>query len=138
MDMRDCKKTDTTLYLLPLLGYSKDVIIDDHPFINAYIDNGSIAVEYEYPLGNDTESPLEIIEFNDAIQIAYQHFIRGHYSRISERHKQTILKFWNAENKSQLYYVLYPSEYLYETTGEVIEGLEIKPKPDLRVELLNP
>jgi hypothetical protein len=126
------KRTNTTLFLLPLLGISRSYLTNHNDwFINAYLNEDSIELIYKYQSVNVSEYKM----FTPAVEETIKYFSEGKYSKIANHHKQTILNFWNSKKGSRLYNILYPENFHLETTGRAINA-EIWPKPNMEEETL--
>ena len=134
MDLKDySKRTNTALFLLPLVGnnFSKEDL--DENYVNTFLitdknpkEEGKIHI-----VGKHTEASV------DVPKEAYNKFTNGDYKDFSEREKQKILAFWKASNNSRLYTILYPKDYVYESYGLLIDNINIWPKPDIEKETFN-
>jgi len=110
MDIIDIKKSKSTIFILPLLypeiKYT-DVLFEH--FINCFI--------------SDVNSPLPdkslIIEFDDnicrfrlpeEILEEYYKILHSQYSKLSNESKKNILYFWQVEEDSYLYSILYKTQ----------------------------
>ena len=143
------KYTNTTKFILPLLFDEKARYheIFNNFFINAYIadmanketddrihllfaDYPSLKIqqtlpdtitEYEYKDGFVLIYPLALEWEED-----YEKLIRGEYSTISEKAKNRILSFWEEDNTTLMWGVLYKEgksvqKYVQEVTGDTME-----------------
>jgi len=141
-------RTDTTRFLVPLLGIPRE-IIDTDSFVNAYLytfDNvvkkyciiliyTKIKEDFEikkYP-GFNIQGYIGYIFYID--RIVYDRFIKGKYSKFTDEEKQQILKFWNLNKYSRMYSILHPSDYMFElgmpyTHNHLVHNREIWPKPN--------
>lgn len=127
MDMKLFKK-DSTLFLLPLIGISKNKIFTKN-FITTYVrdyrfpevDN-VIILEYSkstseldelcyYCKIENKDSVLYFYELDTLYLEDYTNFLDGKYSKLSNEAKQAILKFWGSTKISLLYGILYKTNY---------------------------
>jgi hypothetical protein len=138
MDILKKNKTSTSQFLMPLLFENKQfnkIIPDYDTFINAYIadfdkpkhDNRIILVfktkQKDLPELNridsytkkvkDAEVHCYVYDIPDDLSENYTHWLLGKYSLMTDRAKKIILNFWECDNKTLLYGVLYK-------TGEVV------------------
>lgn len=130
MDVIKYKYTNTTKFILPLLfkdndkyyelfqnffinSYIADIrnkenddkihlVFADYPSLNLQKKLANPITEYQYGEGYVLVYPLENKWIDD-----YTKIITGCYSKISEEAKQRIISFWNEEDDSVLYGVLY-------------------------------
>jgi len=125
--------TDTTRFLLPLLGFTKEQVINED-FINAYLytknfiaeDNLIILVYKE----EQQYLELEVVYRNgyyyyfvDIRPKTYKRFIDGKYSQLEYSEKRTILDFWNLDKPSKMHNILFPATHLQESFNLVGKGL---------------
>ena len=107
MDIINNKKSKSTIFILPLLypGIQFTDVLTDN-FINCFISD----IRYQ-DLGNGL-----VIEFdNDIVRFSipkdiykdYKKILQSKYSKISDESKEQILYFWNLDETSYLYSVLY-------------------------------
>lgn len=130
MDIDKIKKTKSTIFVLPLLyngATYKDVWFDN--FINCYI------TEHDKP---NPENSLIIEYDNDVVRFRvnkdrlddYNKIRRGEYSLLSDEAKQRILHFWQEDETSLMYSVLYKTEkildYWSKITGNQVYPSESK------------
>lgn len=125
------KKTlnnDTTRFMLPLVGYKKDVVMNKD-YIGSYIQS-DILPEYDYHLMiiysneqtifNQTTNYFKIddnwiyIFHNKDIDSNISNFIEGKYSKFTLPAKKKILIFWNLNADSRLSAILFPKQYMFE------------------------
>jgi hypothetical protein len=122
------KSNNTTRFILPMLyfkGLKYTNILNDY-FTKAYIadidhpeNDGKLAVKYmthdsiPKELGDNIyydeydSSFIAVIEIPDKYLDDYYKILAGQYSSLSEEYKKTILSFWEEDNTSTLYGVLY-------------------------------
>lgn len=122
------KRTCTTLFLLPLLEGSQDVVKIDS-FVNAFLGKDKHII-YAYDKLDDAGEYIESVEYNKEVEEIIGLFISGKYSKFPTTIKQKILNFWGVSKGSRLYNILYPNHYHYENFGVQVTA-EIWPKPDL-------
>jgi len=154
MDLKHYRiNTDTTRFLLPLLGYDKDTIINKD-FINAYLhENHNIALTTIIVLIYKTPNKLlEGVKFKQKEDLiyyyftfnakAYELFLKGKYSKFSLEHKSMIIDFWGVPKNSRLSNILNPKDFVLETTlyipTPLIQEKEIWPKPNPFKEIFIP
>lgn len=122
---------DSTLFLLPLIGIDKKVMINEH-FLSTYIIdykflNMSYYISIAYKKNNDlleTHKSLygTVSKLHDSNIFYYfglpeenysdyDKFLTGRYSTFSKEAKEKIIKFWNANNLSLIYGVLYKTNF---------------------------
>jgi len=127
-------RTNTTLFLLPLLGDSRDYLTNHNNwFINSYLKDDCIVLIYSY-------NSVEVLEYKmltPDVKETIKYFTEGCYSQIPDKHKQTILKFWDAKKGSKLHNILYPEYFHMENYGRPIKA-EIWPKPNMELETYKP
>ena len=98
----------TTVFILPML-YDKDLkhsdILTDN-YENTYIadldepvDDNKIIIRYD--------DDRQTFEMPDEYLDEYHKFILGDYSKLSNEYKQKVLNFWEANEDTLLYGVLY-------------------------------
>lgn len=127
MDMKSYK--DSTLFLLPLVEYPKDILITTS-FLGTYIrderflelDN-TIILEYSKAnkkldevrtygkIENSDNTCLYYMQLEDKYKNDYELFIDGKYSKLSLEAKQKITTFWETSKISFIYGVLYKTNY---------------------------
>jgi hypothetical protein len=101
MDIINNERSKTTIFILPLLylDYKFTEIITKN-FSNCYICNeDKVIIKYD---NNIVE-----IYISDELINDYKKIIRSKYSKISDKSKQRILNFWNEDETSYLYSILY-------------------------------
>ena len=128
MDILRHAKTDTTKFILPLLFKNDkypEIITND--FTNAYIADIDDQSKDGYVLLAYTENSVmnfksvEEVYVKDNLNIYvfsipeeymedYYKFLTGKYSEFSEQTKNHILKFWDENNESLLYGILYKTD----------------------------
>jgi len=149
-------RNDTTRFILPILFPDlKDKIINEH-FINAYIWNDKfpeeeyIALVYKNPndylsifepelIENYKDTIIYYFKMPDNVKKAVLDIMKGKYSQLSTLAKTYILNFWNLSKHSRMHNILYPKDYLYETSGVppvLYKKGEIWPKPNTSKETL--
>ena len=148
-------RTDTTIFLLPLMFGKEDVITPD--FKNAYIRNDSfihedlIVLVYEKPNPNlqkyspfamtyEGSNAIYFFKLNETISEVRLLFFEGKYSEFSPAYKDTILNFWNVDKYSMLYNILYkldPIRCLSIRNSRIYRKADVWPKPNLEYETLN-
>jgi len=130
-------RTKTTVFLFPLIGFSKEWSVMDR-FKNAYVniegrpkEEGVIYAIYTKTNGLRSISTIKL-PIN-----TLNKFIKGRYSLFSEEEKAKILSFWGLTKESRLYKILYPSHEMYESYSVTLRAktkAEIWPKPNLAEE----
>ena len=148
-------RTNTTQFLLPLLGLQKDEIMDSD-FISSFScfggdpEEGShvfiVYSKHQPHLVNiasfwgkwhvDESRPGVYFYRIDISTKVTKLFWQGKYSKFPIACKKKILAFWDASNSSKLYSILYPTDYIYEAHGLIVEIGDIWPKPDVNTETL--
>jgi len=145
-------RTDTTRFLLPTTGL-KRYIVDTEDFVNAYLFTNTFE--------NKSKSVIILVYTNTNIELSktgykalydgkyYYYFVpvnpvtmdkflKGEYSKFTDKEKEQILKFWNLIKHSRMYNILYPDDYMFEIGGytnhKLFHKREIWPKPDTRKE----
>ncbi len=145
--------TDTTRFLVPLLGYSKGEIINDD-FINAFLFHSEIKHFYE-----ENEIMLVYTKLQPKLELdplfryeyvedegfhyyiaeiplsTYNLFIEGKYSQFDYIDKQQILNFWGLRKDSRMHNILLPRSHTLEQFNFASNGLlfhkkEVWFKPD--------
>ena len=110
MDIINNKKSKTTVFVLPLLypelKYT-DVLFEH--FVDCFISDiyrpepdNSIIIEFDNNIAR-FRLPEDIITEKDLI-------VKSQYSKLSNLSKQQIIYFWNEDNNSYLYSVLYKTQ----------------------------
>jgi len=125
--MKSSKK-DSTLFLLPLLGLSKNIIFNKH-FVTTYIrdyrfpeldnvvileykkSNPELDEMYSYGKTEGEGYVLYYYQVDKYFEQDYLNFIEGKYSRFSNKAKQEILSFWGSNKVSLIYGILYKTDY---------------------------
>jgi len=125
--------TDTTRFLLPLLGFDKEQVINED-FVNAFLYTKSLAIfENTIVLIYKKEQPhLKLIGINKngyyyyyatISPKTYKRFTAGKYSQFEYSEKQVILSFWKLAKGSKLHSILFPADHLQESFNTVSKGL---------------
>jgi len=125
--------TDTTRFLLPLVGYSKKELINEE-FVNAFIqpaDVNEILLVYteiqelleKDPLFDRILKEDYYIYYTKVSQITYGLFLTGKYSQLEYSEKLLILDFWKLNKHSKLQNILFPKDFLYESFNFINKGL---------------
>jgi len=122
-------RTKTTLFVLPLLGLEKEIVITDN-FKNAYLDikNKQCVIVYK-----SKRKLINIGNLDNFLDL----FLKGKYSQISNQNKFQILSFWGLTKRSKLYSILNPKDFLFEDTGILSSRVEIFPPPLVKEEFIN-
>lgn len=128
MDIINNRYNKSTIFILPLLYEDikyTDIITDN--FINCYIS------DIQFP---DPDNSLTIEFDNDVARFRikedktddYKKIIRSQYSNISNISKKQIISFWQQDENSHLYSVLYKTnkilEYWSKKSGKEIKANE--------------
>lgn len=160
------KVNNTTRFLLPML-YFKDLkhtdILTDY-FIKAYIadidhpeNDGKLSIKYmthdniPKQLGDNVyydeydNSFIVVVDIPEKQLPNYYKILTGDYSDLTDEYKQAILAFWEENNKSILYGILYKvkdlvREMIMEKAGTIPEEMSVKSEfwnaPKLHKEIL--
>lgn len=125
--MKSSKK-DSTLFLLPLLGLDKSIVLNNN-FVTTYIRDYRfpeldevVILEYSktntkldelYSIGRveNKEAVLYYYQIPEIYLEDYVNFLEGKYSRFSISAKQAILSFWGSNSVSLLHGILYKTNY---------------------------
>lgn len=146
--------TDTTRFLMPLLGYSKEEVITKD-FVNAFLFTKEnlnlkrvIVLVYKTPHFNKNKVATIIHGFYcyyfPIDKIIYKLFLNGKFSRFTLKQKKIILNFWNLQKHSKLHNILFPNDLELEnitafpTRGLLYYSKEIWQKPDTLKETFIP
>jgi len=130
--------TDTTRFLLPLLGFTKEQVINEN-FVNAYLYTEDLAIfEDTIVLIYTKEQPkLKLIGikrngyhyyYATIDPKTYKRFVNGKYSQFEYSEKKTILDFWNQIKHSRLHSILFPEVHMQESFNFATKGLLIHKK----------
>lgn len=142
------KYTNTTKFILPLLfdNNTKYHELTDNFFINAYIadmankdnDDKIHLLFAKYPslsIQQKLSDPITSYHYKDGFVFVcplaveweddYNKLITGQYSTISEKAKNRILSFWEEDNTSLLWGVLYKQGNAVREYFEKITGIKI-------------
>lgn len=164
MDTKLYKK-NSTIFLLPLLGISKDKLLTDN-FITTFIMDyrfshmtNYISIAYKGDnkyldslpelygkVSNESGQSLYYFLLGLDNELNYARFLTGKYSKFTVQAKEKIIDFWNANKLSLIYGILYKTNYAkllylnnlkYHTDGIVnTREFEYWPKPNLSKETL--
>ena len=120
-------RTNTTRFILPLTGISKENLITPN-FVNAYLhldcwpERRGIFVAYK---GDNTALADYHLKISNGELTIYllDMLIAGRYSKIPSATKTKILRFWELGTTSNLYFILYPDVFYNETGyGNILAG----------------
>lgn len=160
MDILLYKKTKTSQFIMPLL-FNKtlsEIITDFNSFEGAYIadfdkpnyDNKIILVfnkrqknlpelnrvdKYTKTIKDSKEHFIYVYDLPTEFEDDYASFLIGRYSHLSEQAKQKILTFWNADDTTLLYGVLYKTgdaikKYWKENHNTIIDEVHSDPEKE--------
>lgn len=140
--------TDTTRFLLPLTGLTREIVETEY-FINAYsyLDIPNILDPYSIALVYTKENKLLDNLANGRYNIndyfiytytvpknAYIKIMNGKYSKVPHKNKLQILNYWNLGDNSKLFYILFPKAHMVENfnvnSGLLYRDFEIWPTMD--------
>jgi hypothetical protein len=166
--LKIANRTKASLFIMPMLGGSKDLYFYDSLFLNAFIstNDGDLGIILLYrfsgsPLFLKFEQALKkfrwyketldpsphhamfIFNIPEKYKEDFNKFIIGKYSHMSPDLKEAIFKFFNADIHSSLGQILFKSEKrrlrLSQNIGaEVPKGMELFDIPDPDEEVYNP
>lgn len=146
----ELKRSDTTRFILPLIGLEKHLVITEY-FIGSYLriednpemENCLILVytsenrelkTFAKHFQTAEQHHVYIVENNGILRDAINKFIDGRYSLFTVNSKHLILKFWNLGKRSQLARVLFPNTYMLEQGGRMFlnfKTFEVWRQPDM-------
>jgi hypothetical protein len=114
MDIINNRWNKSTIFILPLLypdiKYT-DILQDN--FINCYISDVD-NIEPENSLLIEFDDNIARFKVPDNFIQDYKKILRGNYSSISESSKKVIINFWNQNEESYLFSVLYKTSKILE------------------------
>lgn len=143
-------RTDTTRFILPQLGHNREDIITD-TFVNSYLWQSDSPEEEEhihiaYTSRNrylDENTTPDLFKITSTHYIysykipgylynAVNFFIQGKYSKFTQMQKYMILSFWGVGKGSRMSSILYPKDFIFETSHQTLlqSENEIWPKPN--------
>jgi len=129
MDIINNKKSKTTIFILPLLypGIKSTDVLFEH-FINSFISDvhcpdpeDSVIIEFD-----DNQARFRMT--NEFLS-DYKKILQSRYSEISDAAKEAILYFWQEDDSSYLYSVLYKTSKILDYWTKV-SGKDIQPSLD--------
>lgn len=137
------KYNNTTIFLLPVVAENKkftDII--SNKFINSYIIPGT--GNKRIAILEENNIIKECLQIEDRFLNNLNLFFEGKYSFFSRNVKEIILKFWNLDENSILFQVLYNSktmklEYWSKIAGTTVLDFKAEnwPKPNPHFEFIN-
>jgi len=163
-DLITAALTDSSIFILPLLGGNRRLFMWDSLFVNAFIQTeehkNCIALLYRYSgdmlflkfesalcsfrtfrerFDPDPNHVMFIFDVPKEAQDSYESFVNGKYSEIDDMWKLKILSFHDFAADGQTGQILFKSKYLKHSLEEKIgvelaEGTELHSKPDLKTE----
>lgn len=149
MDPIKLQHNDTTKFLLPILfPHITHIELFTEEFEQAYIGklddeqfddtiilkcNESYDLSYieENCIGKllSSDETLLVFDLPEDIKEEYEKFLNGEYSQFSERSKKDILNFWDTDEDSLLYTILYPEKR--KDQPEILKQFGTDTKPEL-------
>lgn len=148
--MNFLERTNTTRFILPLCGFSKEAVITNN-FINAYLHlsdwpekqgifiayrgKNKLLEELNCDFTKFTNTDITIYILRQEITPVMEMLIKGRYSKIPSAKKAQILDFWNLGSSSNLYFILYPDVFYNETGyGNVLAGRKPETWPPFKLD----
>lgn len=159
MEQNNWKRNDTSRFVLPTIGLTKDEVITNS-FVGCYIGLSTLPEEKLnkarlYIVYREPNQKVELISkskqtignyivyeyYNSCLHDIISRFLKGEYSKLSNEIKLKILTFWGLDKTSRLAAILYPADYAFEigiSKSSLAKVKEIWPIPKVENELFNP